>query len=247
MKKALILMVIISAYMVGCTKNEEVDIEVRVKAEYSDNPIVLFEKLQYPDGKSFYFTRISFFVENLQLYNEDKTITLINRDYIDLSPNLQNTLSSNEGSLLFSGVVEEGTYNLRLSVGVNNFDNSRGPAGRSPNDPLSQGSEYWPAWNSYIFTRIEGWLDSNGDGIENQGVTLHLGGDEVYRTIELTDQIEVESSEPLIMINIDMDEVFRTSGNQYDLTSFPQLHSLTHLPQMMFLADGFINGVSLQN
>lgn len=224
---------------ISCKSKNELDTEIHFIVTYQDQPLVAFETHQYPDGTLFYFTRFSFFIEDLQLRNSERTVKLIDRAYVNLSPALNDATRAVIGTQVFAGKVEEGQYQLNLSIGVNEKENAKGPSGRSSRDPLSEGSEYWPAWNSYIFNRIEGWLDNNGDGQYTQGITLHLGGDEVYRTINVPGQVTIHDEFNSINLVIALDRIFGDTGEWYDLINFSQLHSLHHLPQMTALSDRF--------
>ena len=181
-----ILLILLTGIFSSCGKDKIIDTSVNIKMTYGDNPLVMFEEVNYPDGTPMYFTRVSFFVEDLQLQSEDNTYTLMNRDYIDLSTDHSTENQAAIGSSIGNIELPEGDYNVSFNIGVDAVDNAKTPVDFTSDNVLSRVSEYWTGWKSYIFIRVEGKIDLNGDGVVEEGFALHLGGDDAYTQINVS-------------------------------------------------------------
>ena len=116
------------------------------------------------------------------------------------------------------------------------------PADHPSGNPLANSGEYWLAWNSYIFFKIEGYIDLDGDDEPETGVALHLGSDEVMRAFDLQNNTGTND----VMIQIDLNKIFGTNP-VYDIVANPQIHSLSQLPAILELAQNLGTAVEIQS
>ena len=104
--------------------------------------------------------------------------------FVNMTETLRNAGNSADGYTLFEGKTKLSALDrLRFNIGLTPEQNSTVPADYTSGSPLAMPGEYWLAWKSYIFLKIEGWIDLDGDGMAETGVALHLGSDEVMKSI----------------------------------------------------------------
>ncbi len=139
------------------------------------------------------------------------------------------------------GEIPDGDYTgLRFEIGVDSVTNHSDPTIYEIGDPL--GAQFpnmsW-GWDiGYIFVRIDGVADSDGDGTPDDGFELHLGEDEYLATITLDYPITIgEGQENIFHLTADWAEIF----NGVDLATNNTTHTSDNFP----LADILFN--NLQN
>ena len=113
---------------------------------------------------------------------------------------------------------------------------------------MSLSGEYWAAWNSYVFTKIEGKGDNNGDGtFDDPQIALHLGSNEALRTPQFDKNIHVhEGMATELDVIIDVQKIFDNGTSIYDILDSPSLHSLDQMTQINELSDNFQATIKIQ-
>lgn len=98
------------------------------------------------------------------------------------------------------GQIEAGMYKgLRFKVGIdgltNNVDASQVAAGH-PLAKQTDRNNHW-SWNAgYIFLRMDGLIDSDGDGTPESDWDVHLGTADFLTTVELDFDFHLHADEP---------------------------------------------------
>jgi hypothetical protein len=230
----------ISVLLISCGEDELIDTSVRVKMNYNGTPLVMFEEMQYPDGRTMFFTRISFYIENLQISSSSgNKYSLLDREYIDLTVDHGTSSSALKGSEIGSIELPSDTYSVNFDIGVNPIDNAKTPVDFTSDNVLSRTSEYWSGWTSYIFARVEGKIDLNGDGVLEEGFSLHMGGDDAFRSIECSNKtVDGENNE--IVIEMELKNLFGSDINIYDIDSNPQIHRPDQNKYVIELVDNLV-------
>src|SRR5699024_4950324 len=99
--------------------------------------------------------------------------------------------------------------------------------------------EYWEAWDSYVFEKIEGRYKM--DGQDPETMALHIGGDETYRNLEWKDALSLSGDDSEVLeISIDLKDILVN----YPLTEAPVLHSEQQLSYMNILADNIAQSMN---
>ena len=212
--------------------------EARFRLLYNGDPLVMFDEMSYPDGKSMFFTRVSFFVEDVKLIG-DETILLSARDYISLTESHLSLAEAESGFLFYTGDISPGNYKLDFNIGVSQPLNDMVPADFPSSDVLSDAAEYWPGWESYVFAKIEGKIDLDGDQEEETGFAMHIGGNDALRQITTTDYT-IEGSHSELMLNINLEKFFGIGNQLHDIANTPQIHSPEQNPIVKILADNLV-------
>ena len=238
MIRTLSVLVAFSLMFISCG-NDEQDLTINFKLTYDGEPLVLFTDYEYPSGKTINFTRVSFYLSEVELVSAGTATELIDVDYIDLTMSNIDESSSREGyDYVLRNMGELNYDGIRFNIGLTPEMNSTLPSQYDSSHPLALTSEYWVGWMSYIFAKIEGNMDFDNDGSLEQGIALHLGADAALRNIEISNLNNQEN----IDITIDLKDVFEQESI-YDIEGTPRIHSLSHVNQTNELMDNLVRSI----
>ncbi len=230
--KSCLSFIAIVLFLASCgTDGTQKEISIHAKLTYGGDPLVMFEDYTYPTGETLFFTRFSFFIDNLTL-GEDQ---VIERDYIDLTNAHLSSADASIGEKIATTKVDPGVYDMGFGIGVDKDLNERTPVDFTPGDVLSTVAEYWPGWESYVFVKVEGKIDLDGDGSKETGFALHLGNNNAYRNITYQN-IDLNTNDDTT-ITIDLKSLFGEAGSYYDIATVPQIHTPDQNEQVAELAD----------
>lgn len=217
-------------------------IDLNIKLKYDGDPLTLFESYTYPGGGDIDFTRCSFYISNMKLDD-----TMINEvEFHNLSNAHATNDLSMEGYTSTIDIVPVGTYgSLSFDLGVVPELNKKDPGEFPSGHPLAKPAENWFSWQSYIFLKIEGNIDLDGDGTNETGVALHLGSDEALRSFSFEYPIEVvKDGNAKINLIFDIYDLFNGDTRVYPIDENPQIHSLSQLDAVNELADNLTNVIT---
>ncbi|MFK7983795.1 MAG: MbnP family protein [Saprospiraceae bacterium] len=174
------------------------------RATYKSEPLILNQTYDY-EGNNVKFSNINFYLANLVAVNDDGETELSEIQFINLSL-AHNTLADAEkGFLMNFSKIPVGTYKyLKFGVGVPPDLNRTTPADYATNHPLgiNNGAQYSEEFDGYIFAKIEGAYDKDGDGFGSNDISFayQIGGrDNLYKTIESDNILNLEAGETTIL------------------------------------------------
>lgn len=223
-------------------KKDETALLLRFQLQYEGQPLVMLNDYTYPDGKKIQFTRVSFFISELVAMDGTESVQIKDVDFLNLSQSHGDVQGASEGFIFIDqNVPLESIDQLTFNIGLTEDQNRTVPADYSSGQPLARPGEYWIAWDSYIFAKIEGWIDLDEDGEVETGIALHMGSDNVFRS----KRIDVDQPANDLALVIDLAEVF-FQDKMYDISANPQLHSLSQLAAAEELADNLIQTIQLK-
>ncbi|NND04741.1 MAG: hypothetical protein HKN87_00050 [Saprospiraceae bacterium] len=228
----------------GCREDSKT-ITINFKLAYDDVPLVMFEDYTYPDGKKLQITRFSFYLSELSIKQGSEINLIKDVDFINLTKSHSSLEGARQGLRYMSEEIEGGFDAISFNFGLTETQNASVPADYSSGHPMAKPGEYWVAWDSYIFVKVEGWIDLDNDNTPETGVALHLGSNAVKRSMAKS----ISNPEEEIEIIIDVHALFENAetGKIYDIAVNPQLHSLSQLPAAEELADNLAQSISLNN
>ena len=140
--------------------------------------------------------------------------------------------------------IPSGAYTaLKMSIGVPQEENADFCNTCATTDPLADAGYWWQNWSSYIFAKIEGQLDTNGDGVtDDAGIVYHSGTDALFRTVTLPVSLTVAADAPAeIAFDVDIKELFRIDGGMIDIQAVPATHTDAELANTKLVMDNFEN------
>ena len=244
MKKQLgLFLIVITILLSACNEEnatEAGNIAINFKLKYDGAPLVMFDRYEYPNGMEFFFTRFNFYLSNLNISTATgEQILIKDIEFLNLTDAHDTAANAEQGMVLELEKVPLGTYNnLQFDIGVPTDLNGQRPRDYPNDHPLAATGEYWDGWKSYIFSKTEGKLDTDGDGQAELGLAYHIGGDETLRNITLDKAFLIEDGQTTtVVINIEMKRMFDDGNTIYDPLQTAQIHSLTQLDEANILAD----------
>lgn len=240
-----VLLLIVLLGISSCRKEEEkgIDVSIRLQLLYNGEPMVTQQNYTYPDGKAFVLTKFSTYLTDLAIQSGNQSEDLEDVQLINMTETLRSSAGSEMGYLIYSGKSKlTSVEQLHFNLGLTPEQNGTIPADHNSGTPLAMAGEYWLAWESYIFTKIEGWIDLDADGMAETGVALHLGSDEVMKSFSFQNL----DGENELIIQIDLARVFQQGNKIYDIEANPQIHSLSQIESLRELSNNLEKAVTLK-
>jgi len=110
------------------------------------------------------------------------------------------------------GELEEGNYTFSYGIGIdaeNNDQTTDDFTSRPTGDPLAvqEPEMHWNWMSGYKFLRIDGIVDTDGDGQVDTPIWFHLGTDAFFSTLTGNDQINLTAEDNDITIRFDLDRL----------------------------------------
>ncbi|TVR76015.1 MAG: hypothetical protein EA409_13845 [Saprospirales bacterium] len=226
-------------------------VELFFKPVYGDEDVLIdrTENLDYPTGKEIRIIVSDMFIGPLSLSGNDGATELSEIEFINLSePILDQQTGLTDKVLVFDN-VPAGIYSgFEFGIGIPEDLNKKAPSDFPAGHPMRRESHYWPPWNSYIFSKIEGRKDVNQDGGFGLNFVYHAGLDELYRYLNFSGTLEVRPGEITRMeLVIDHKKLLSRSGSDFlDIEANPVDHSAGDLEYMRFIVDNYASAISLR-
>ena len=226
-------------------------INLSFRATYAGEPMVLNQQNYDYEGNAVRFSKINFYLANLVAVNDDGETELSEIQFIDLSLTHNTPADAAEGTVIRFSRVPVGTYKfLRFGIGVPADLNKTIPSDYSTSHPLGadNSGEYWEAWNSYIFTKIEGQYDKDGNGIfdgNDISFAYHTGMDRIYKEIELDNILNLNAGETTnLNFELDIRRLFtRPAGSLIPLEPH---NPNNQIEEMFIIKDNFPRALLLK-
>lgn len=210
-------------------KGETAQVDLNFQAVYQDTPLTMFTRsYPYLDGMNVKFQNFIFYISDVKLIREDGASHKLSEVELVSFKNIQEDNVAVRGVTVAKADVPAGTYKaVEMGIGIAPALNGTQPGDYKPGHPLTD--NYWSWALGYIFTKIEGNADLDGDGNydENAKLTFHIGANELYRTRTFNKNIVVRSGEPLsIPFEVDLRRVLvNDEGDYLDFQIIRQDHT----------------------
>lgn len=183
-------------------------ITLHFKAFYDGQPLTMLTTKPFISPEQLQFTYLSFFISDLVLLDQSTTVALKDIDLVDMS--FDNLNSADHGYTIEVSNLESKNYSgLKFGIGVPPDLNAKKPVNFPSSNPLSDPNAYWSGWDSFIFMKTEGRLDTLGSGVFDTGFAYHTGTDELFRTFSVNIPISIEDGKNKELdVNIDYKKIF---------------------------------------
>ena len=243
---AVVLATGLSFCLSSCGDDAVQDVQLNFKMTYGDEPLVMFEDVAFADGRKMQFSRISTYISDVSVSSNGVSQGSTDVDYLMLSDSHLNLEDAQVGTPLKLNIEDgESLDKLTFNLGLTGDQNNTQPTDHMSSSPLSRTGEYWPGWESYIYTKFEGDIDLNNNGEYEPGETfsLHLGTEAALRSVE----IDLTDSKESYDVLIDIEKVFSNNGEIYDIDGMRQMHGLSDqtINNINFLADNLSESIGL--
>ncbi len=234
----------------GDKKNSEAaKVDLNFKANFGDAPLAMFTRAYpYPEGLNVRFQNFLFYISDVVLIREDGSEHKLSEVELLGFKNIQDDAAAARGISTSSAEVPAGVYKgLRMGIGIAPALNGTQPGDYKPGHPLTD--NYWSWALGYIFTKIEGNADLNGDGNFNENVklTFHIGANELYKVKSFDKTFTVRAGEALTLpFQVDLRRVLvAPNGNFLDFRSIQQDHT-NDMNVARFIMDNLFEAVRIQ-
>ena len=251
MKKISFILLLISLTTLSfrCSKEECCvypigTLNMNFKAMYANKPLVINQIYDYNDKKVkfsklqfFLSSDINYFTQSTGQYNKVPVSNLIN--FTDLA----DSTKANAGILLPMSIAS-GTYTLmNFDIGVNKNINTKSPKDFKFPDGMADEGNFWPPWKSYIFVKLEGSIDNDGNGTLETGITLHTGGDEVLKNVQFKKNYQIEDLKTTtVNFELNVNELVKN----IDLTTVNSTHQVGSIPIMKTMMGNFSTALTVK-
>ena len=204
------------------------NLSITFKAVYDNDPLLVFTDYLTPDADKLQFHVFNFFISDLEIVKEnDEVIRLKDVEFIDFNGNTDLNKAS-AGIKIELNDVAIGNYKaIRFGIGIEPGKNAKEP-GDFPSDPyLGNPGNYWTAWNSYIFSRVEGRIDTLPNAAGGDVFYLyHTGVDGMYQSRSFTKTFEISSnSNSELIFTVNAKDIFYKSGAEINIPAANVSHS----------------------
>lgn len=172
------------------------DLDVVFTATYDDEPLVfLAETYTYPSGVDMQFQLVNYFVSNVTLVHANSSedhllsdVELLNFD------DLYDRAAAQAGLTRTYTAIPPGEYvGIRIGLGLSPELNATQPGDYNASHPLAE--NYWSIAKGYIFSKVEGVADLDGDSNFETGLTYHTGKSDLYLEKTFNTAISIKAGE----------------------------------------------------
>jgi hypothetical protein len=212
------------------------------KAIYANKPLVINQIYDY-NGKKIRFTRLQFLMSyDLGLLDSPVGEVLPSTSAVKFT-GLTDTASAAAGISTEFSVSNKTWGSLNFAIGVPKVQNAKLPKDFTIPDALADGSSFWDAWQSYIFAKIEGSMDKDGDGIFETGITLHTGGNDAFTPLKFVKSVPI-SSNKTTTVNFELNVNELVKG--IDLATVNSSHQVGDVATMKIIMGNFPTALTVK-
>lgn len=236
----------------SCNNEEPADqagtVSLNFIGHFDQAPLLMYEgAYPYPEGVTTKFQLFQFYLSDVALLPADggAEVPLFDVELISFK-DVQSEEAARQGISITADEIPPGIYDgIRLGIGLTEEFNQTQPGDYTPGHVLTD--NYWSWAKGYVFFKIEGIADLQGDGEFAEKVTFHIGLDEHYREKVFSQPLEVRSGQPLnLRFDVDLAKVLApASGSFVDFRQVTQDHT-NDMDLARFLADNLQTAVQLQ-
>jgi hypothetical protein len=237
----LLLLLFVAAFFSGCEGKEEPvltdNFTLTFRALYDGQPLEKYKNYPYAD-KTVQFDRFNIFLSDIVLLKGATEVKLSDIEWVDFTPDLAPDNKAVDVS--FKYTVPNGHYTgIKIGYGVKPDLNAKKPADFAVDHPLYLENEYWSGWKSYIFAKVQGEVDLDGNDTTETNIFYHCGSDAVYNTGSVTQGFHVAGDESLV-VEFDLKKLFTFDGQLLDL-SVPSNQTTSHSASNIALGQKMMN------
>jgi len=236
-------------------KKEDGSIAMIFKPEFDGAPLVMFEEHPFDGIRSVQFTGVNFFLSHVELEKDGVTTPLGDIELVDMA---STTLEgAKAGAMVTFNDIEPGEYDrLTFGIGVPDDLNLTEPGDHLTTHPLSNSGYYWINWNSYIFSKTEGLMDTVGNGTFDLGWLVHTGtaidsfgnkNFDAYRRFSTTNVTVGEEETTEVSFKMDFKTLLQEDGVPFNLHIKPRNHHPNDTARLKVFVDNYAKAISVEN
>ncbi len=236
----------------SCCKDDDIDccttpvdgsLELNFTTQTQNGNMILFQDFDLNDGTQLNVNKLQFYISDIRLLKGNEEVKISEVELVSFKSHSNPTTAASGESFNFAD-IPAGTYTgVKFGIGVDSELNANDPTfynGLGTDHILGSGIDYWSGWNSYIFTKIEGFFDRNSNGTAGGGdpeeeITYHTGTNELYREKTISADIDIaEGGSFTLPLVVDMDKIFNSAAS-VDIPNEPVAHSNPLIEENMII------------
>ena len=232
MKKLILLALPLLFVAQSCHTDNSVstgNLNLKFKPTFNAKPFVI-NQIYTINGKNVRFTRFQIYTTR---YCSSATADCSNAVFVNFT-SLDDSTKAAKGLSSQLSFTAANYTTLDIGLGVDAKSNAKTPKDYTSTNPLSSYDDYWADWNSYIFFKLEGLMDKDGDGKFETGISLHTGSNECFRSFTLNKTFSVPDNGS---VDLNFEVNLNTILRGWDLVATPNTNSLSDKPKMNILMD----------
>lgn len=248
----LALVAVLALFSLGCEDSAgpdtapKSDVQLTFKPSYDGQALETGKEYNYGTFPV-RFSLFNLYISDIILLKGQEEVKLSDVEFLEFTPDNATTTLAKTVVINYPDAAAAGTYTgIRLGFGVKPDLNARKPADFAPGHPLYLESEYWPGWQSYIFSKIEGTGFPNGAGSPALDLVYHCGGNQCYKTFSFNQDFVVTDNGAQLNLVIDLKKLFTFNGQLFDIETTPSSsHGANGADLMVQLMGNFGNAVEV--
>jgi len=231
----------------GCDKpGVQVDdsrLNLSFSSRYGSLPFQTLQPYSYGTVRSVKISKLDFFVTGITLLSASGNVKLEAASLVDITGN-----TDQDRTIALNGLKSGDYTGIRFKLGVVPDLNKKLPKDFRSDQALSSTSHYWEAWNSYIFSKIEGVLDTKGDKVYDLGFAVHTGTDACVEEVTINKTFSLTDVQPYSLnLDLDVEQIFLQAGQYFDLETSPLNHNPSNISTLKLFAIRLAGAIQLKN
>ncbi len=241
-----VMVFFVVAVLSSCDKTDSVPegkLQLVFTPRFGTEAFNTLQPYAYGNIQSIKFSKFDFYITGITLLSAGGNTILEDAGLIDITGT-----NASSAALNLDGIKAGDYSGIKFSIGVIPELNVKEPKDFKSANPLSSTSHYWEAWNSYIFSKIEGVLDTSGAKTYDLGFAIHTGTDECLATLTVTKNFSItDQGTADLGLDLDVRRVFQENGVFFNLATSPLNHNPANIGVLKIFASNLAQAIQIKN
>jgi hypothetical protein len=199
---------------------ETAKLEIKINAYYGDQPIEFGTQYEFQEQSSITFDQFAFYISDVSIIADQAgtETELFEIDFVDFNESASTFVRTSTN-------IPLGTYSkMKIGIGVNPELNLTIPSDYSNTHSLSQRDFYWDELNSYVFSKLTGELDTDGDQNLDRSFEIYSGTNELFQKVTIPIQLNLINNQTgNLTFGVDIKKLFeQLDGEMVNISDIPQ-------------------------
>ena len=217
-------------------------LELNFKAIYSNKPLVIDQIYDY-NGKKVRFERIQFFAAYEPTSLETSVGDNPSKATLVKFTGLTDTAAANAGISIDIPMASRTWSAINFGIGIPKTLNTKSPKDFSFPDGMADSGNFWDGWKSYIFSKIDGKIDKDGDNIFETTFSLHTGDDSMFTQLKFSKNFVIkDATTTKVNFELNVNELIKN----IDLTTVSSTHQIGSTTIMKIIMGNFPTALTIK-
>lgn len=225
MRYLLLILLSLSLFSSSCDKNDQDCLELVFTATHEGQPLVMYDQYAASKNRAAIYKILEFFVSDINITKTDgSVINIKDVEYVKFTGLTDQSKAEKGVKLLFTDIKAGDFQSISFGVGVPPSLNSTEPSDHSTTSLLGDDAKYWSAWDSYIFSQLEG---SYFDAADDKTVFFyHAGVDDSYQQLSFNKTFSIKKNKTTTLaFELQAEDILFKDGAEIDVPNNPTSHS----------------------